>query len=88
MTPVQPPSPFVDCLCFHKESKGFEQGKLSFASVSIHCFGLNTTGGNLCISSHIIGSVHPDPGKQTELLEYFLLDKNIILIVAKLFSPF
>ena len=27
ITPVQPPSPFVDCLCFQKESKGFEQEK-------------------------------------------------------------
>ena len=71
MTPVQPPSPFVDCLCFQKESKGFEQEKISFASVSKNHFGPNTTGGNLCISGpncHIIGSVHPDPGKQTELL--------------------
>ena len=33
---------------------------------------------------HIIGSVHPDPGKQTKLLSYFFLDKNILLIVANL----
>ena len=44
MTPVQPPSPFVDCLCFQKESKGFEQEKISFASVSKNHFGPNTTG--------------------------------------------
>jgi len=71
ITPVQPLSPFVDCLCFQKESKGFEQEKISFASVSKKYFSTNTTGGNFCISGpncHIIGSVHPDPGKQTELL--------------------
>ena len=34
ITPVQHTSPFVDCLCFQKESKGFEQEKLSFVSVS------------------------------------------------------
>ena len=71
ITPVQPPSPFVDCFRLQKESKGFEQEKLSFASVSINRFGPNTTGENLSISGpicHIIGSVHPDPGKQTKLL--------------------
>ena len=62
ITPVQPPSPFVDCLCFQKESKGFEQEKLSFASVSKNRL-VQTTGGNLCIFGpicYIIGSVHLD----------------------------
>ena len=74
ITPVQPPSPFVDCLCFQKESKGFEQEKLSFASVSINNFGSNTT---VPFVTSLALYIQTQASKLN--CSFFFLDKNPII---------
>ena len=72
ITPVQPPSTFVDCLCFQKESKGLNKKKIPLLQ-SPKTILVQTQRGEIYVlisgpNCHIIGSVHPDTGKQTELL--------------------